>query len=68
MICLLAHRWSFPQAQGRRDRSGRFIRTGPDVQRCHDCTKERVSPIQFGPEKAAEDVGEGARPVRARTV
>ena len=43
MTCLLSHNWGFPQAQGVRDRSQRFIRTGPDIQVCLECGSKKVS-------------------------
>ncbi len=36
------HSWSWPQAQGYRAPSGKFVVTGPAEQVCPKCTARRV--------------------------
>ena len=39
------HRWGFPQRQ--KEFEGR---RAVDVQTCTECGRQRISPVQFGPE------------------
>lgn len=56
-LCFLGiHDYGCPIAQGRRDRSGNFRRTGPDRQSCVTCGVERECALFAEPMEGATEV------------